>query len=567
MHDDDPSEDLLADAPAALALALCSLLLPGSGLLLAAIVADEDSVAHPDRSRLAVAGVLWLLVGVVTLTGCGLVSLASAVHTWRWIGRFEGDAPVDTDTEVDDDEVEDSGSDAEETWDPEDPPDLGGERYSEEDLTTWPRWAHDGPMGEDLRDYAYNASKAALERDLSGEDARALRSEVLVYAASNHRAQAVLWLIEHGVDLDHAVEGWGTALSVGDHAMKALLLERGADPNVPAHDTHLLNRALSGFRGDEVALLLAHGADPEGGEDPERPLLHAAWRGNTQAVEALVAAGADLSVTDAEGLTALDHARVVARTSTRREDQRLLEVLNAAGAPAGGLDALDQAVEAAFGRWFRDGWHPRTEAGAGREDGSRFGGRPWLPAGESWPVSEAGTPLSFALQLATADLPPAARAHLGAEGLLQVFFDPEDPWSGSGVRYVQPGAGALATPPDGVDVYPARQVTGWSAFREPPGPTEVSEGELPDSLDDAQEEHWDHLRRSVHVGDKLGGWPQWVQMVEYAPCGTCGRPRSHLVFQLGSEQNLREGWGDVGTAYVLACPDHPTDLGMVVQSH
>ncbi|MFT5459548.1 MAG: hypothetical protein ACI9K2_006063 [Myxococcota bacterium] len=177
--------------------------------------------------------------------------------------------------------------------------------------------------------------------------------------------------------------------------------------------------------------------------------------------------------------------------------------------------------------------------------------------------------MAFGLQLALAELPPRARAQLGdpASGLLQLFFDPEDSWNTSEVRIVQPGEGGLGDPPEGVELYPARTIIGWTTFRDSPGPSEVSRGPLPDHLRDAEREHSEYMLNSVRVGDKLGGWPRWVQGVTYPPCRTCGTPRSNLVFQLGPEQNLGESWGDVGSAYVLACPGHPDDLALVVQSH
>lgn len=81
------------------------------------------------------------------------------------------------------------------------------------------------------------------------------------------------------------------------------------------------------------------------------------------------------------------------------------------------------------------------------------------------------------------------------------------------------------------------------------------------------EDLFDHLWNGVSPSDKLGGWPQWVQSVDYPPCPVCQRRRDALVVQLRANQTLDEGFGDVGGAYLLTCPDHPGELTLVTQSH
>ena len=57
-------------------------------------------------------------------------------------------------------------------------------------------------------------------------------------------------------------------------------------------------------------------------------------------------------------------------------------------------------------------------------------------------------------------------------------------------------------------------------------------------------------------GDKLAGWPSWVQGVEYPDCPRCGRRMQH-VFQLDSNDHLAFMFGDVGRGHVTQCPSHP----------
>ena len=60
-------------------------------------------------------------------------------------------------------------------------------------------------------------------------------------------------------------------------------------------------------------------------------------------------------------------------------------------------------------------------------------------------------------------------------------------------------------------------------------------------------------------GDKLGGWPYWVQGPELPQCPECSETMA-LVFQLDSEDNVPHMFGDAGIGHILQCPDHPEQL-------
>jgi ankyrin repeat protein len=116
---------------------------------------------------------------------------------------------------------------------------------------------------------------------------------LLMWAASNRRAEAVEWLLARGADLE-AQTTRGTALVVapsgdGGSAMVRMLLERGADPN---------RRTLAGHT----------------------PLMHAAMCGDVASAELLIRAGAHVNARDRRGNTAL----AIARTSDCDEMIRLL---------------------------------------------------------------------------------------------------------------------------------------------------------------------------------------------------------------------------------------------------
>ena len=57
-------------------------------------------------------------------------------------------------------------------------------------------------------------------------------------------------------------------------------------------------------------------------------------------------------------------------------------------------------------------------------------------------------------------------------------------------------------------------------------------------------------------GDKLAGWPRWIQDIEYPNCPICDRIMNQLIFQLDSDDNLPFLWGDAGTGYLVQCREH-----------
>lgn len=54
-------------------------------------------------------------------------------------------------------------------------------------------------------------------------------------------------------------------------------------------------------------------------------------------------------------------------------------------------------------------------------------------------------------------------------------------------------------------------------------------------------------------GDKLAGYPRWVQDLEYPNCPTCNCSMNQLIFEFASDDNIPYLWGDVGTGYFLQC--------------
>jgi hypothetical protein len=238
-------------------------------------------------------------------------------------------------------------------------------------------------------------------------------------------------------------------------------------------------------------------------------------------------------------------------------------------------------------RHRRVAWVPRTEDRDGPAAASKFCGAAVLREGERWPVCGAcGIPMPLFLQLDLAATAADTGLPLG-EGLLQLFYCVEEcdaqhwePFTeGKLVRVLPPGAaGPAGTPPPaptrGEPLSPKR-ITGWEPVEDHPSPEELDELGLEVAWDfKARPQRltvrWPEQRVAVETadldlleklgvprsGDKLAGWPAWVQGVEYPSCPRCGR-RMELVFQLDSHDHVNWMFGDAGCGHVTRCPDHP----------
>jgi uncharacterized protein YwqG len=230
----------------------------------------------------------------------------------------------------------------------------------------------------------------------------------------------------------------------------------------------------------------------------------------------------------------------------------------------------DPALRQKLAPHRRSTWIPQVEEGAGAPDASRFGGTPWLRPGESWPACfGCGRPMQFFLQLNARDLPqPAAQALEG--GMVQFFYcireDPacEQDWEGwaplskaSVIRLIPRddlGGDAVGAPD--AEAFPPRHVTGWTEAADYPNVEETEtlgialSDEETDALYDAE---------FPHSGEKLLGWPHWVQGIEYPECPACGS-RMELLVQVDSDHNIPHMWGDAGVGHITQCPRHRNRL-------
>ncbi len=224
------------------------------------------------------------------------------------------------------------------------------------------------------------------------------------------------------------------------------------------------------------------------------------------------------------------------------------------------------ALRTRFIKFARKAWRPVTEPADAGAGGSLYSGLPLLQAGEAWPKCGCcGKEMQLFLQLDLASIPGAAQQVIGlSSGKLQFFYCTRDcdnegwkPFSKAHFLRVLPAgvpASQAAAIPESIDGYfPAKLITAWTEFEDFPSPEE------PDALPEMSEDEYDAYYVSEPYlnaeGDKLCGWPNWVQEEEYPACPGCGR-QMQLVYQLDNFTEARWMWGDAGIGHVTQCPEH-----------
>ena len=159
--------------------------------------------------------------------------------------------------------------------------------------------------------------------------------------------------------------------------------------------------------------------------------------------------------------------------------------------------------------------------------------------------------MHLVVQLNSTELPDAVSTWTGP-GIFQMFYCLSDcegevdgwaPYSSAHcARRIDLDAdGAQATAGRSV---PARAIVGWIEAEDAP---HYEERMTPNSTETPRE------------GDKLAGWPAWVQGAEYPSCRLCGAPM-RVLFQVDSNDNLDWMWGDMGCAHLSVCLEHTDQL-------
>jgi uncharacterized protein YwqG len=242
-----------------------------------------------------------------------------------------------------------------------------------------------------------------------------------------------------------------------------------------------------------------------------------------------------------------------------------------------------------LGPWLakhrRPAWKPVVADGDGPATVSKFCGTPWISPDAPWPdCGNCKKPLQLFLQFDLGDLPEELGQRFGTS-LLQLFYCTRDECQGYGgwepfaddlsrVRVVQAtGPGLKASVPHQQCGFPAKRIVGWTRSLDLPKPSEHKELGLKYVYDhkagtvrlECQELGlvFENLKDPMlaenvadsQLGDKLAGWPAWIQSVEYPNCPRCGRRMVH-VFQVDSEDSVPFMFGDSGCGHITQCPEH-----------
>jgi ankyrin repeat protein len=150
-------------------------------------------------------------------------------------------------------------------------------------------------------------------------------NNLLINEAMAGNTDAIKELLGKGADVNVRIlcnSPLNIAADRGDLESARLLIENGADPNIPCSDeiTPLITAASKGF--DEIVkLLIKKGADTDARDDRGKTaLIMAAIMGCSGAAKILIENGANPQITDNDGKSALQHA-------TENGQRALIELL------------------------------------------------------------------------------------------------------------------------------------------------------------------------------------------------------------------------------------------------
>lgn len=233
-------------------------------------------------------------------------------------------------------------------------------------------------------------------------------------------------------------------------------------------------------------------------------------------------------------------------------------------------DALLDKITA----YKRKTWMPLVEEDAPDEAlASKIGGAPYLPPGETHPLcANCQEPLSLFLQLNPESLPEDNDLDLEPDQLIQLFYcTNQHPHCETECQAWQPFAKsvlarAVVLPTTSVTLpatkltrqFPVRLFSDWVVHEDFPDWHEMQLGAA--GLSEQEVEALEKLETAVpKAADKLGGWPYWVQSVEYPSCPAC-KIQMQMIFQLDSQHHLPYMFGDSGIAHLHQCRLHKNVL-------
>jgi len=98
--------------------------------------------------------------------------------------------------------------------------------------------------------------------------------------------------------------------------------------------------------------------------------------------------------------------------------------------------------------------------------------------------------------------------------------------------------------------FECKLISGWKEEKDFPSQSECFDLGIDDDI-------YENIEESMMVksGEKLSGWPLWVQDLEYPSCPICNK-RMEFIFQVDSEVNIKFMFGDVGCGQITQCTNH-----------
>ena len=199
---------------------------------------------------------------------------------------------------------------------------------------------------------------------------------------------------------------------------------------------------------------------------------------------------------------------------------------------------------------------------------SKMGGFPYLRNESDWPVCpNCSQHMQLFVQLDMNTVPERK-----SSGLIQLFYctnldgecegtnDGYEPFSTNSVRRLIEVSGPSARiEPTMDEIYPEKLITAWEPKDDYPNTEEFEDLGIDIDLSDEVNELLENENLTPLPGDKLFGWPYWVQGVEYPADRKTGK-QMELIFQIDSEVNLPYMFGDSGVGHLTQSPDDKNEL-------
>ena len=231
------------------------------------------------------------------------------------------------------------------------------------------------------------------------------------------------------------------------------------------------------------------------------------------------------------------------------------------------IPGTDEEISELFAREQKSTYFPKRNFDDG-DSLSHYGGAPLLKVNEEWPTCGCcGQRMPLFLQLLASDWPDEEDCPF--EGVLQVFICTTSPSSDPCCETHLPFSSAhlvrLLNDPSTLSVaildmdycFLKVCIEGWTKASSYPSWSEYDDRFKEIWHNDKMSDMYDNLDQAA--GDRLLGWPDWVQNTSYPKCQVCGSKLNYIL-TLNSDDSVPFMFGDGGVGNVFYCPKHPDVL-------